>query len=233
MWREMFPDANRGPEMRANEGILDGDISVPEGEANDNAEVPTDHDGDSRPTRSYWTEADDKWVYHKVKPAKGLPVPSQGKNGPSLGTLAGTRVILAKFTDSPTEEKVTLVDWFEISKKKLSADERLIYDRLVNERWTGTASFMKGSFSSSADDAHIAVAKTAGPPIPEWVVRLRTTPGWHEHNGEKLLMTRGPWVPDNFAKKVEGNFNKFSVWTHSKGLWTCVGINMERASTLK
>ena len=111
-------------------------------------------------------------------------------------------------------------------------DERLIYDRLVNERWTGTASFMKGSFSSSADDAHIAVAKTAGPPIPEWVVRLRTTPGWHEHNGEKLLMTRGPWVPDNFAKKVEGKFSKFSVWTHSKGLWTCVGINMDRASTL-
>ena len=58
-WREMFPDANRGPEVRANEGILDGDISVPDGEAKDSPEVPADNDGDSRPTKSYWTEADD------------------------------------------------------------------------------------------------------------------------------------------------------------------------------
>ena len=61
---------------------------------------------------------------------------------------------------------------------------------------------MKGSLSSGVDDARAAVARTAGPPILEWVVRLRTTPGWHDHDGENLLMTRGPWVPDNFNKKV-------------------------------
>ena len=146
---------------------MEGDITVPEENAIDQAEASADHDGGNRPTKSYWEETDDKWVYHKVKPAKGLPVPCQGKNGPPLGSLAGTRAISAKFTDSSTGEEVTLVDWFEVSKKKLSSDERSIYDRLLNERWTGTASFMKGSLSSTADDAHIAVSRTAGQPIPE------------------------------------------------------------------
>ena len=39
-------------------------------------------------------------------------------------------------------------------------------------------------------------------------------------------------MPDNFAKEIDAKFDRFSVWTHSKGLWTCVGVNMERSSTL-
>ena len=55
-WREMFPDANRGPDVKANEGILEGDITVPEGEEKEVIEVlamdsePSDH------KKSYWTE---------------------------------------------------------------------------------------------------------------------------------------------------------------------------------
>ena len=166
-----------------------------------------------------------------MRPAKGVPAPCQGKNGPLPESLAGTREIVAKLTDSSTGEEVHLVDWYGVSKKKLNAEERQLYDRLLQERWTGSASFMKGSVSSRADDACITASKTVGESIPEWVVRLRTTPGWHVHGKEKLLMTRGPLIPENFDKQVAGKFDRYCAWTHSNGNWTCIGINMERSPT--
>ena len=83
-WGEMFPDTNRGPDAKANEGIPDGDITVPDGEGKDGPEVHADDSEPSEPKKSYWTEDEEKMCFTRLDPRKVCQCRARGEMGPNL-----------------------------------------------------------------------------------------------------------------------------------------------------